>query len=73
MAGKDEAEVVARIRDTGAIRDALDWERYRGTDQEGTLMPPADSHQRRALEAALAEDPQLLEEMRKVVPALFDF
>jgi hypothetical protein len=36
-------------------------------------MPPADSHQRRALEAALAEDPQLLEEMRKVVPALFDF
>jgi hypothetical protein len=36
-------------------------------------MPPADSHQRRALEAALAQDPQLLEEMRRVVPALFDF
>jgi mono/diheme cytochrome c family protein len=73
MGGKDEAEVLARIEATGAIRDALDWERYRGTDKEGTLMPPADSHQRRALEAALADDPQLLEEMRKVVPALFDF
>jgi mono/diheme cytochrome c family protein len=73
MSGQDEAEVLARIQATGAIRDALDWERYRGTDKEGTLMPPADSHQRRALEAALAQDPQLLEEMRRVVPALFDF
>jgi mono/diheme cytochrome c family protein len=73
MAGKDEAEVLASIKATAAIRDALDWERYRGTDKDATLMPPADSHQRRALEAALAHDPQLLEEMRKVVPALFDF
>lgn len=73
MAGKDEAEVLANIEATAAIRDALDWERYRGTDKDATLMPPADSHQRRALEAALAQDPQLLEEMRKVVPALFDF
>jgi mono/diheme cytochrome c family protein len=73
MAGKDEAEVLANVRATAAIRDALDWERYRGTDKDATLMPPADSHQRRALEAALAQDPRLLEEMRKVVPALFDF
>jgi hypothetical protein len=73
MAGKDEAEVLANIEAKGEIRDALDWERYRGTDREAKLMPPADSHQRRELEAALATDPQLLEEMRKVVPALFDF
>lgn len=73
MAGKDEAEVRANIAATSAIRDVLDWERYRGTDKEGTLMPPADSLQRRALEAAVAQDPQLLEEMRKVAPALFDF
>jgi hypothetical protein len=73
MAGKDEAEVLASIQAKGEIRDALDWERYRGTGKDATLMPPADSHQRRALEAALAQDPRLLEEMRKVVPALFDF
>ena len=73
MAGKDEAAVLANMRAQEKIRDALDWPRYRGTDKEGTLMPPADSHQRRELEAALAEQPQLLEEMRKVVPALFDF
>ena len=73
MAGKDEAQVRANLEATGAIRDVLDWNRYRGTDKEGTLMPPADSLQRRALEAAVAQDPQLLEEMRKVVPALFDF
>jgi mono/diheme cytochrome c family protein len=73
MAGKDEAEVRANIEGTSAIRDVLDWARYRGTDKEGTLMPPADSLQRRALEAAVAQDPQLLEEMRKVVPSLFEF
>jgi mono/diheme cytochrome c family protein len=73
MAGKDEAEVLASIKATPAIREALDWQRYAGTDKAATLMPPGDSHQRRALEAALADDPQLLEEMRKVVPALFDF
>ena len=73
MAGKDEAEVLANIEANGEIRDALDWPRYRGTDKEATLMPPSDSHQRRALEAALAQDPQVLEEMRKVVPSLFEF
>jgi hypothetical protein len=73
MTGPDEAAVLAQMKAQGNIRDVLDWERYRGTDKASTLMPPADSHQRRELEAALAERPQLLEEMRKVVPALFDF
>jgi hypothetical protein len=73
MAGKDEAEVLANLRAQDTVRDALDWQRYRGTDKENTLMPPADSHQRRELEAALAQEPQLLEEMRKAVPGLFDF
>jgi hypothetical protein len=73
MAGKDEAEVLANIKARGEIRDALDWARYRGTDRSAKLMPPADSHQRRDLEQALAKEPQLLEEMRKVVPSLFDF
>lgn len=73
MSGADEAAVLASVKGKGEIRDVLDWERYRGTDKAGTLMPPADSHQHAALEAALARDPQLLEEMRKVVPSLFDF
>ena len=73
MAGADEAAVLAGIQGKPEIRDVLDWERYRGTDKAGTLMPPSDSHQRAALEAALARDPQLLEEMRKVVPSLFEF
>ncbi len=73
MAGKDEAEVLENIQGKGEIRDVLDWERYRGTDKEATLMPPADSHQRRELEAALARGEPVLDEMRKVVPALFDF
>ena len=73
MAGKDESEVLANIKAKGEIRDALDWARYRGTDKAAKLMPPADSHQRRELEAAVAQDPQLLEQMRKVVPAMFDF
>jgi len=73
MAGPDEAAVLSSIRAKGEIRDALDWERYRGTDKESTLMPPADSHQRRELEAALARGEPVLDEMRKVVPSLFDF
>jgi len=65
--------VLAGIKGRAEIRDVLDWERYRGTDKEGALMPPADSHQRAELQAAVARDPQLLEEMRKVVPSLFEF
>lgn len=73
MGGRTEAEVLAQVKGTAKIRDALDWDRYRGTDKETTLMPPADSPQRAALQAALQKDPQLLERMREVVPGLFDF
>ena len=73
MSGASEGAVLAQIRDKPEIRDALDWDRYRGTDKESKLMPPADSHQRAALVAAQAQNPQLLEEMRKLVPGLFDF
>jgi len=73
MGGRSEAEVLAQVRDTPKIRDALDWERYRGTDKETTLMPPADSPERAKLQAALQQDPQRLERMRAVVPGLFDF
>lgn len=73
MAGATEAEVLERVRGTDKIREALDWPRYRGTDKESLLMPPADSHQRRELEAAVARGEPVLDEMRKVVPALFDF
>lgn len=73
MGGKTGEEVLASIRETTAIRDVLDWDRYRGSDKENTLMPPADSHQRRELDDALARGEPVLEEMRKVVPSLFDF
>lgn len=73
MAGASEVEVLERVRATEKIREALDWERYRGTGKESALMPPADSHQRRELEAALARGEPVLDEMRKVVPSLFDF
>ena len=36
-------------------------------------MPPPDSHQRHDLEQAVARGEPVLEEMRKVVPSLFDF
>lgn len=73
MSGADEAAVAAQIRATSKIRDALDWPRYRGTDKEATMMPPADSPQRAKLETDLARQPQLLEQMRAQVPGLFDF
>lgn len=73
MDGDSEAEVLARIRETASIRDALDWERYKGTDKASLLMPPADSHQRQLMEQALREEPALLEQMREQVPGLFDF
>ena len=73
MSGATEAEVLAHIKAKGEIRDALDWARYQNTDKANKLMPPADSAQRRKLEAAVAQDPKLLESMRAVVPGLFDF
>lgn len=73
MAGNTEEFVLDNIKKKTEIRDALDWERYKGTDKANKLMPPADSHQRAALQADLAKNPALLEDMRKVVPGLFDF
>lgn len=73
MDGASEEEVLARIRDTASIRDALDFARYRGTDREAQLMPPADSPQRARLEAAGAEGEAALRRMRDTVPSLFGF
>lgn len=73
MAGDNEALVLDNIKKKAEIRDALDWERYKGTDKANKLMPPTDSHQYAALQANLAKDPALLDEMRKAVPGLFDF
>ncbi len=73
MSGPDEAAVLANVKAKDAIRDALDWSRYQGTDQANKLMPPADSVQHERLQAALAQNPKLLDEMRAVVPGLFDF
>ena len=65
----DECSVLTNT----TIREALDWPRYQGTDRANKLMPPADSVQHERLQAALAQNPKLLDEMRAVVPALFDF
>lgn len=73
MAGDTADEVLARIKDTPEIRDVLDWERYRGTDKAGTLMPPADAPERAELEAALKQGAPELKRMRDVVPSMFDF
>lgn len=73
MSGADEAAVLANIKAKDAIREALDWSRYQGTDRANKLMPPADSVQHERLQAALAQNPKLLDEMRAVVPGLFDF
>lgn len=73
MSGATEAEVDANIKGKSEIRDALDWPRYRNTDKAAKLMPPADAPQHAALEAAMQENPKLLDEMRAVVPSLFDF
>lgn len=73
MAGADENSVAGNIRNKVEIRDALDWTRYEGTDQAAKLMPPADSAEHARLQKELADNPQLLEQMRAQVPALFDF
>lgn len=77
MAGADEAEVLANIRNTDAMRDSLDWDRYRGTRKEGQLMPPDDSWQRARLLEAVAQTPDNQEDpitrMRDTLPSLFGF
>ncbi len=73
MSGATETEVRANIEATSAIREALDWERYQGTDKAASLMPPVDAPQHAAMEEAIKQNPKLLEDMRAVVPGLFEF
>lgn len=73
MSGATEADVRKNIEAKSEIRDALDWDRYRGTDKAAKLMPPMDAPQHAALEEAIKQNPKLLEEMRAVVPGLFEF
>lgn len=73
MSGATEAEVRQNIEAKSEIRDALDWDRYRGTDKAAKLMPPVDAPQHAAMEEAIKQNPKLLEEMRAVVPGLFEF
>lgn len=73
MAGASEDEVLANIKNTAEIRDALDWHRYADSEKASKLMPPADSVQYQEFKAAVAKDPTLLSRMRDVVPNLFGF
>lgn len=73
MSGPDEQTVLAKIQETTAIRDALDWERYRGTDKASILMPPTDSIQYEKLNQELKANPEILGKMRDEVPSLFGF
>lgn len=76
MAGPDEASVLASIKAKENMQEVLDWERYRGTRKEGQLMPPADSWQREDLmqaRAGQAGEPDPLEQMREILPSMFDF
>ena len=73
MAGADETEVLALLKKKSEVREALDWERYQGTDKASKLMPPTDSAQYRLMTSELKQNPQLLDKMRAVIPGLFDF
>ncbi len=73
MNGATEDEVLARIKDKPEIADALDYERYLGTDKANKLMPPADSFQRRLLDQAREAGKDDVRKMAEVVPSLFDF
>ncbi|HXG29556.1 MAG TPA: hypothetical protein VNJ47_12000 [Nevskiales bacterium] len=73
MNGATEEEVLARIRETTSIREALDYERYLGTDKANKLMPPVNSWQRRELDQARAEGRDDIARMLEAVPGLFDF
>lgn len=73
MAGATEDVVLANIRNTTEIRDALDWQRYAASEKASKLMPPNDSAQYQDLKEAIAKDPALLSRMREVVPNMFGF
>jgi len=70
MNGNTEDEVLANLRAKVEIRDALDWERYEGTDKAGKLMPPRDSVQYEKMKKA---GPAVRAQMRETVPGMFDF
>jgi hypothetical protein len=73
MGGADEDAVLASIKDKTEIRDALDWERYTGTDKANKLMPPRDSIQYEELIEAGKSGQDALKRMREAVPSLFGF
>jgi hypothetical protein len=73
MNGATEEEVLAKIKETSSIREALDYERYLGTDKANRLMPPVNSWQRRELDQARAEGRDDIARMLEAVPGLFDF
>ena len=70
MSGATEQAVLENIEAKDEIREALDWERYRDTDQAAKIMPPTNSIQYRMLEQAGAE---VRMKMRESVPSMFDF
>ncbi len=73
MAGNTEQEVLENIKAKKEIRDALDWERYDGTDKANKLMPPRDSTQYEILSKKGDDKNKILKSMRDVVPGLFEF
>lgn len=66
-----EDKVLAELKDKIEVRDALDWDRYKGTDKASILMPPTDSAQYAKLLEHLKKDPEALKAMRATVPGLF--
>lgn len=73
MAGAGEDEVLASIQGKKEIRDALDWERYAGTDKASKLMPPRDSLQYEKMKSAGEAGEKARRAMRDTVPSLFGF
>jgi hypothetical protein len=73
MAGDNEQAVLDNIKAKKEIRDALDWERYEGTEKASKLMPPRDSVQYHRLKDKGAAGDAQRQKMRETVPSLFDF
>lgn len=73
MGAATEKEVLEQIKAKKEIRDALDWERYEGTDKSSKLMPPRNSSQYRKLMDTGAEGKKVLLQMRDTVPGFFNF
>jgi mono/diheme cytochrome c family protein len=73
MAGDNEQAVLDNIKAKKEIRDALDWERYEGSEKASKLMPPRDSVQYHRLKGKGATGDVQRQKMRDTVPSLFDF